>query len=266
MISIHIVLAVFFAAGCNKQETSLIRVKGSTTVDPITKKVAQVFQSRSNIRVEVEPSGSHFGLEALINGECDIAASSSEAPVEYLEKAEKAGVVLKRFLIAHDDITPIVHPSNSAETISLRQLRDIYSGRITTWKKITKQKETILVVGRDDSSGTADIWKNVLGLKGDIRKDKIAKGSNSGVLAFVAENENALGYISAAFLNSEVKALTVRNVSNDKNAGDIPNAIYRNLYFYVNENKFSKDSRSFIIFILSSEGQRLIKELGFTPS
>lgn len=265
IICINLLLIGMAAAGCTKKEVPTIRVKGSTTMAPITRKLAEAFQSNRNIRIEVKSNGSHFGLDALINGECDIAESSSEATREYVKKAAKAGVVLKAFRIAKDYIVPIVHLSNRMENISLQQLQDIYSGKTTTWEAISQHKGAIEVVGRSEASGTGDVWRTVLGIDGGALSNRIARTSNSGVLAYVAENENALGYISAAFLNSEVKALAVNDTSSHMTKPAVHHPIYRNLYLYVDEKKFNEDMRLFIIFALSTEGQELIKKLGFMP-
>ncbi|MGD9210126.1 MAG: substrate-binding domain-containing protein, partial [Desulfobacteraceae bacterium] len=183
-IAASILLAAIFSMGFTKQDTSKIRVKGSTTVDPISRKLANAYQSHKKIKIEVDSTGSHSGLDALISGECDIAESSSEASPEYIAKAEKVGVVLKAFLIAHDYILPIVHPKNKATDISIEQLHDIYTGKITSWESITNQKTPMVVVSRDETSGTGDVWKDVLGIDGDILADKDLQKSNSGVLAF----------------------------------------------------------------------------------
>ncbi len=262
MVCLNLLLAVAVAAGCSKQENSVIRVKGSTTVDPITRKLAAAFQAKRDIRIEVNSAGSHSGLEALIGGQCDIAESSSEAAPEYVKKAAKAGVALKAFLIAHDHILPIVHPSNPVERLSLKQLSDIYDGRTTSWETITDQKGDIVVVGRNEASGTGDIWKAALGIEKEITS-MVVQPSNSGVLAFVAGNKNALGYISAAFLNIEVKPLKVSETSPEVQDKSAPHPIYRSLYLYVDENRFTEEARSFIVFILSAEGQKLISQLGF---
>lgn len=261
----YLFLLVSMTVGCTEKEASLIRVKGSTTVDPITRKVAEAFQSRRKVSVEVDSTGSHSGIEALIRGDCDIAESSSEASPEYVEKAAEAGVVLKSFLIGHDRIVPIVHPSNPAEMISLKQLHDIYTGKTDTWEPITKHKANIVIVGRNEASGTNDIWKDTLGIGEDITSDMVVQTSNSGVLGFVAGDKNALGYVSEAFLNIEVKPLKIRDSSAEMQVKDSSHPIYRNLYLYVNEKKFSDDIRSFIVFVLSAEGQKLISQLGFTP-
>lgn len=266
LLVIGIVAALFFTAGCTEKQLSEVKVKGSTTVEPITKKLAAAYQSHKKIKIEVESTGSHSGLDALISGECHIAESSSEASPEYLAKAEKAGVVLKPFLIGHDYILPIVHPSNNVTDITLEQLHDIYTGKLTVWETINQRKDPIVVVNRDSASGTADVWQDVLKIGTNLLKDPMLKTSNSGVLAYVAENKNAIGYISAAFLNNEVKPLKVNGVSHKKldKKGIYP--IYRNLYLYVDEKTFDDSIRSFITFVMSSEGQTLVKELGFVPA
>lgn len=265
VFALTLFLAVAVAAGCSKQEVPVIKVKGSTTVDPITRKLATAYQARKKVTIQVDSAGSHYGLDALINGDCDIAESSSEASPQYIEKAARAGVVLKAFLIGQDHIRPIVHPSNPVEEISLQQLRDIYTGKTATWEPLTKQTDEILVVGRNEASGTADVWKEALGIGDDMTSKIKMQSSNSAVLATVADKKNALGYISGAFLNIEVKPLKIKEISSEMQTKNAPHPIYRNLYLYVDEKKFNENARAFIVFVLSSEGQNLIRQLGFSP-
>ncbi|MBN2042017.1 MAG: phosphate ABC transporter substrate-binding protein [Spirochaetes bacterium] len=258
LISAAVITAVIFGTGnCTVSDNTAIIVKGSTTMGPITGKLAEAFQSEKKLKIIVNSQGSHSGLDALINGDCNIAESSSEASQEYLEKASKADVSLKAFLIAHDYILPVVHPLNKIERMTVKQLHEIYTGTIMSWEAVGGKTQKITVVCRDKNSGTSDVWNSVLGLGKEVCGNSVIVKSNSSVLAFVAENANCIGYISAAFLNSEVKALKI--------SGKGPYPIYRNLYFYVDENKFDDRIRSFIVFTLSNEGQKLIKDMGFVP-
>ncbi|PKL38962.1 MAG: hypothetical protein CVV44_08825 [Spirochaetae bacterium HGW-Spirochaetae-1] len=252
---------------CLKNEKPVIIVKGSTSMDPMTRKLVAAYQLRKNISFDIDPAGSHSGLEGLIKGSCDIAESSSVASREYVDMAGKAGLTLKSFLVAHDYIVPIVHPKNSADKITMKQLREIYTGKMETWEQINGAKEKIITVSRDGSSGTWEIWNATLGIGDTIIKDALVQKSNSGVLAFVAENTNALGYVGSAFLNNEVKALRVDGKGHaDKKMKNISYPIYRDLYLYVIEERFTEESRSYIIFVLSKEGQKLIRESGFVPA
>jgi len=256
-----------FIAACLKNEKPVILVKGSTSMDPMTRKLVAAYQLRKNISIDIDATGSHSGLDGLIKGSCDIAESSSVASREYLEKAGKAGVSLKAFLVAHDHIIPIVNPKNHTDKITMQQLREIYTGKVKTWEQINGIKEKIITVSRDGSSGTWEVWNAALGIGDMIIKDASVQKSNSGVLALVAENAYALGYVGSAFLNNEVKALKVDGkVHDDKKMKNVSYPIYRDLYFYVIKERFTEESRSFIIFVLSKEGQKLIKESGFVPA
>src|SRR4030065_347242 len=129
-----------------------LRIDGSTTVLPIAQKAAEVFMKKNpNIKVFVSGSGSGTGIKALIDGTTDIATSSREAKDKEISAAKKKGVKLTNHKVALDGIVPVVHPSMKINNITTEQLRDIYTGKIKSWKELGGSNRPISVVSRDTS-------------------------------------------------------------------------------------------------------------------
>ena len=163
-------------------------------------------------------------------------------------------------------IVPVVHPSNPLKSLSLDQLKAIYNGSITNWKQLGGKNENIVVISRDTSSGTYEVWHKIVMKKTDVAKSALLQASNGAIVSAVTQNPKALGYIGYGYLNNNIKPLMINGIegtiTNGK-SGKYP--ISRKLYMYVNDKRLSKEAKAYINFILSPEGQALVKETGYIP-
>jgi phosphate transport system substrate-binding protein len=264
-----VIAAVMLAMGliaCTKNKGNRVVVKGSTTVLPITQKAAEFFKKSEGISVFVEGSGSGNGIKALLDDGCDIANSSREMKSEEKDSAAKKGIKVKEILLAYDMIVPIVHPSNPVKNMTMDQLKAVYDGSIKNWKQLGGKDETIVVISRDTSSGTYEIWHEKAMKKTDVRGDALLQASNGAIVTTVSGNPKAIGYVGFGYLNDTVKGITVNGVAltiENGKSGKFP--ISRKLYMYVNTNKISGESQKFIDYLLSKEGQEQVKAAGYIP-
>lgn len=229
-------------------------------------RVSNLYSGKGKAEIQVSSGGSMKGIEALIDGKCNMAMSSSPIPAGMLADAASKGIQIKGFSFANDMIVPIVHPSNPVNNLSLEQLGRIYTGNIKSWAAVGGQPALIDVITRAASSGTGEVWKQVVLRSSKPKKDCVVQNSNSGALAYVAEHPQAIGYVSFAILNHEVKAVSINGVAPTvENAKQGRYPISRQLYLYVDEKAFSYHVKSFIVFILSGKGQQIVKKSGFIP-
>ena len=255
-----------WTSSCTHKEPPVISVAGSTTILPFMEKVFEQYTGRGDVKIQVLGDGSMKGMSELIDGKIDIAMSSAPISPETLSRSEAAGIQIKGFPFASDLIVPIVHPSNPVRTLTLAQLAGIYAGNIKSWQEVGGQPRPIAVVTRDDASGTGEVWQQVVMKSENISPEALLKGSNSGVLAYVAEHPEAIGYVSCAFLNHEVKPLSVKGAAaNRENAKEGKYPISRRLFLYVDQKEMPHHIKSLIVFILSPKGQRIAEACGFTP-
>ncbi|MDZ7696083.1 MAG: phosphate ABC transporter substrate-binding protein [Deltaproteobacteria bacterium] len=252
-------------SGCSKDKQE-IRVAGSTTIRPFMKRVSDYYAEKGDLDIRITSGGSMKGIVSLIAGQCDIAMCSSPIPDRLRIDARSKGINIKSFAFAHDMIVPIVHPSNPINNLTLGQLRDIYTGAIESWSGLGGRPDFIETVTRSSSSGTAEVWKNVILPSNALKIGGVVESSNSGVLAYVAEHPDAIGYVSFAILNHEVKPLSINGVPptvNSAKQGKYP--ILRPLYLYVDEDNLSYDVKSLIVFVLSARGQQVVSQCGLIP-
>jgi phosphate transport system substrate-binding protein len=163
-------------------------------------------------------------------------------------------------------IVPIVHPSNPVKNLTMDQIKAIYDGSIKNWKDLGGRDENIVVISRDTSSGTYEIWHEKVMKKTDTRSDALMQASNGAIVTTVAGNPKAIGYVGFGYLNDSVHGITVNGVAvtiENGKSGRFP--ISRKLYMYVNTKKLSDEASKFVDFLLGSAGQAIVKEAGFIP-
>ena len=247
-IAMGLVFSIFFViSSCSEKNTDSIHISGSTTIEPFMKKVVDQFKKKNNIEISITAPGSMSGIESLISGSCDIAMSSSDISLIQSALAKKNKIGVKSFLLGYDIIVPIINPKNVVSNISIDQLKDIYNHKIQNWSKLGGKNAAIEIVNRKNNSGTYRIWNHMIDTGGDkIGKQQV---STSSILAYIAENENAIGYISSSFINSEIKVLMVDGIGIKNQENWMENyPIKRPLFLYVDDNKFNDSIKKIVIY------------------
>jgi phosphate transport system substrate-binding protein len=156
-----------------------------------------------------------------------------------------------------------VHPTNTVKALTKAQIKDIYTGKVSNWSEVGGKDAKIVVVNRDTSSGTFEAFETLALNKEKVRPDALTTASNQGVAQTVAQTPNAIGYIGHGFISPRVRAVTVDRIEATKQniiSGKYP--LSRYLYVYTN-GRPSGSVQRFIAFLLSPEGQKLVKEEGF---
>jgi phosphate transport system substrate-binding protein len=241
-----------------------ITIKGSTTLLPIAQKTAEVFMDRnSDVDISVQGGGSGVGIAAIIDGTCDIGDSSR--PIKESEIAQAVGRNRdpKAYVVAMDGIAVIVNPSNKISALSKKQVKDIYTGKVSDWSKVGGSAGKIVVISRDSASGTFEAFGELALNKAKVRGDALMQASNKAIAAMVEQTPGAIGYVGLGYITPGVKAVPVEGV--DTNAATVISEKYpysRPLFMYTN-GKATGDVKKFIDFLLSPEGQKLVEDEGF---
>jgi phosphate transport system substrate-binding protein len=241
-----------------------LRIDGSTTVLPIAQRAAEVFmQKNPDIKVFVTGSGSGTGLKALIDGTTMIATSSREAKDSEIDVGKAKGVNMMAHKIALDGVIAVVHPSNKLDNITMDQLKKIYNGTIKTWKELGGVDRPISVVSRDTSSGTYEIWQEKVLGKDKVRADAMMVASSGQMSQTIAQNPTSIGYDGIGYIDKSIKVLKVNDMApTEQSVRAFKWPIARFLYVYTN-GKPTGVTAKFIDFLLSKEGQNVVKEVKF---
>jgi len=244
-----------------------IRMDGSTTVLPIAQKVVEAYmKERPDVSISVSGGGSGNGIKALIDGTTDIANSSRFMKDEEVKLAFEKGVYPVPFAIAYDCIVPVVHPDNPIADISMAQLKSIYMGEIKNWKEVGGPDKEIVVVSRDTSSGTYEVWEEKVMKKERVYAGALLQASNGAVAQTVSKNKVAIGYLGIGYVDKSVKALTINGITGNEEtalSGKFP--VSRALFMFT-RGWPTGDILNFINYVLNPQkGQKFVREAGFVP-
>jgi len=245
---------------------SKVTCAGSTTVLPIAQATAEAFMdAHPDINISIRGGGSGVGIAALLNNSVDIALSSRPMKSKEISQAKAKGINPIPYAIALDGIAVIVHPSNSISNITISQIRDIYTGKIKNWKELGGPNLPIVVISRDVSSGTFEVFNEKVMAGAKVSSSAQLLASNNAVTNTVADTPGAIGYAGVGFISNKVKALVVEKVlPSEKTVQDGTYILSRKLYMYTN-GKATGAVGSYIAFIQSPQGQKIVKEQGFIP-
>jgi len=196
-------------AGCRQEQsveqgnlpaTSIqtIENKGSDTLVNIALAWAENYmESHPEVRISVTGGGSGTGIAAPINGTVNIANASRAMKTEEIEAAQDNGITPVQFVVAQDAIAIVVHPSNSLNELTLQQISDIYTLKITNWSQLGGEDRPIVPLSRESNSGTYIYFlENVIRLgnkESDLlfSPDVLLMPSSEGISAEVRQNPNA---------------------------------------------------------------------------
>jgi phosphate transport system substrate-binding protein len=240
-----------------KPLSGTLTIAGSTSVQPFSEVLAEQFMKlHPQVRVNVQGGGSSQGVTASIQEICDIGSSSRDLTAD----EKKVGLV--EYEIARDGIAIIVHPSNKVNDLSIAQIHDIFSGKVTNWKQVGGPDAKITLVTREAGSGTRDGFEKMVMGSDKISAKALVSNSTGAVETTVAGDPSAVGYISMAAVDKTVKAVTVEGVK--ANNDNVSNRTYKMQRPFIYITKFKPEglAKAFIDFTLSDQGQSIIDKEG----
>jgi phosphate transport system substrate-binding protein len=260
------ILAAVLVAGPALAATT-ITINGSTTVLPIAQKAIEAYmKAKPEVSISLSGGGSGNGVKALIDGTTDIANSSRFLKDEEIKLAVEKGRFPVPFAIAYDCVVPMVHPSNPLSNLTIDQLKAIYTGEVKNWKGVGGADGPIVVISRDTSSGTYEVWEGKI-LKGaKVTPDALLQASSGAVVQAVSSNKNAIGYDGIGYLNKSIKALSINGIAGSAATalnGSFP--VSRPLFMFT-AGWPKGELLLFINWMLNpTQGQKYVKDAGFVP-
>ena len=245
-------------AGCGGGEKS-VSTDGSTSMEKVCEALMEGFMEKyPDVTVTTEYTGSGAGLESLAAGSVDIGNSSRHVKDEEKSKGAVENV------IALDGIAVITDTSNTVVDLTDEELRKIYTCEITNWSELGGKDEAIIVIGRENGSGTRDAFEELLGVKDECQYAQ-ELDSTGGVLAKVASISGAIGYVSLDVVDSSVIAMKLNGV--DATEENVKNGSYSLMRPFVMATKGDLSQQSDLVkawfdYIASEEGKGIVKGAG----
>jgi len=249
-----------------------ITVKGSDTMVILGQRWAENYMNANKGQViMVTGGGSGTGIAALINGTTEICqASRPMKQSEKLKLRDRYQTMGVEIPVARDGLTVYVSEANPVKQLTVEQLKGIYLGTITNWKDVGGADATIILYGRENSSGTYGFFKEHVLENRDFSARVQTLPGTAAVVNAVSKDANGIGYGGAAY------AKGVREVGIQKDAKSpavMPTAaavrdnsypLSRFLFFYLRKPP-QGDTKKFVDWVLSAEGQKLASEVGYFP-
>jgi len=288
LLAVLVIVPMLFI-GCKKKtdevEKTVITIKGSDTMVNLSQKWAEEYMKlHPEVSIQVTGGGSGTGVASLLNKTTEIANSSRELKSAELDDAKAKGVTPFVYQVALDGIAVIVHPESKVDNLTIQQVSDIFSGKITNWKSVGGADMPITLYGRENSSGTYEFFKeHVLG-KVDGKQVDYATSTQvlQGTAALgeaVARDKKGIGYGGVGYFaeRNDVKILHIKKDENSIAISPAENnkvnydviwsgdySISRYLYCFTNGEATGK-LKEFMDFIVSEEGQNVVRTMEYIP-
>lgn len=267
-----IMMAVLFAMGSGLFAQEKITVKGSDTMVILAQRWAERYMTKNpDVSIQVTGGGSGTGISALINGTTDICNASRPMKNSERDKLKQRygsrGVEIK---CAQDGLSMYVNEKNPVTELTLQQIKDIYTARITNWSEVGGPKQKIILYSRENNSGTYVYFKDNVLLGEDFAAGAQNLPGTASVVNAVARDEWGIGYGGAAYgkgirevkVKKDAASPSFAPTSDNIRSGKYP--ITRYLFMYV-KNKPTGIIKEYVDWILGDEGQSVVMDVGYFP-
>ena len=250
-----------------------ITVKGSDTLLILAQKWAEVYMgNHADVKISVTGGGSGTGFAALQNQTTDLCDASRKAKAAEIASCIKAfNARPTEYKVALDGLSVYVNPENPLKELSLAQVGDIFTGKITNWKAVGGPDAPITLYSRENSSGSYEFFKEHI-LKGhDFAASAQTMPGTAAIVQAVMKDKNGIGFGGAAYGGS-TRLLSIKKDDaspaiepTEQNVENGAYPIWRYLYVYVNPALDKGDIAAYLNWIRSDDGQKYVKDVGYFP-
>lgn len=262
-----VALSAAVLAGCSggaAEETveGTVTTDGSTSMEKVIGGLGEAFEEENpGVTFTYNPTGSGSGITAVSEGRCDIGLSSRDLKDEELAQG------LTETVLAKDGIAIVVNPENKVEDLTVEQIADIFTGKITDWKEVGGDDAEIVLIGREAGSGTRDGFESITGTE-EACQYRQELTSTGDVITTVAGNPAAIGYASLASLQDSVKALNVNGVApSEETIADGTYEVQRPFILVTKEGEQLSDAaQAFFDYATSEAANDIITSAGVVPA
>ena len=252
------------AVGCGSSDSSnsnKITISGSTSVGPVVEILGEDFEAKNEgVSIEVQQIGSSAGIKNAIDGTSQIGMASRDL------KDEEKSAGLKETQIAIDGIAVITNKNNTVKDLTLEQVKDIYTGKITNWKDVGGPDEDIVLVTRPESSGTrATFQKYALDGNEEASNTSMETDDSGVLLTNVKSTNGAIGYVALSYLTGDagVETVAIDDVEptlENTYSGKYPVWTFEHMYTKGEPNEVTK---AFLDYITGDEYGAQMEKLGY---
>lgn len=253
--------------------TQKLTIVGSDTMVELVGKLADAYmQEHPDAKITVNGGGSGPGIQALISGSSDICSASRP-----LKDSEKAAAKAKGFdaieqTVAFDGISIVVNPRNPLNEVTLDQLKQMYTGKVTDWKQVGGAAGPIQLLSRESSSGTYQFFQEHVLNKEKYAKAMMSLTATTAIINTTAKDAGSIGYAGLGYADGAKDRIKILKVKKDDKSPAVEPSeatvldktypISRPLFFYTH-GEATGASKAFLEYVMSDKGQQIVSEAGF---
>lgn len=221
-------------------------------MNPLLTELTHTYSTQhSHITFDVQGGGSKLGEQLVQSEQVDVGMVSG--PTQNTNN-------LLLTPIARDTVAIILNPENELANLSLEELQAIFSGKILNWLEVDGLSASIQVVSRESGSGTRAVFEAAAMGNRKVTPTAIVLPSSQAVVDFVAQNPNAIGYVSSAFLDEQIYAVPIDGTEPVKNGQPVDTYFLTRELALLTPAQSSPEVDQFIEFVLSPDGQEIVAE------
>lgn len=263
-----IIAAITALAFAGHAQAQKLVIKGSDTLGAkLVPQLAEAYKAKhSDTKFEIAAEGSSTGIAAIIDGTADIGMSSRRAKTTEVSKASAKGVEMKPTIVAYDGIAVIVNEKSSIDSMTSKQVEQIFTGDTTNWSSVGGAPGEISIYTRNTASGTYADFQGMAMNKRDYAGSSQKMAGNEQIASEVSKNANGVGYVGLAY--TKTPGIKVIKIDGEMpNKAEIQSKRYplsRPTFYYTNGDPKGA-AADFVSFTLSAEGQKIAEQVGFVP-
>jgi phosphate transport system substrate-binding protein len=264
----HLLAALGIAFVATEAHADKLVIKGSDTLGAkLVPQLAEQFKAQHpGTTFDIAAEGSTTGIAAIIDGTAQIGMSSRRAKPAEMSAASGKGVNMKPTIVAYDGIGVIVNSANSINSLTKKQVEQIFTGEVTDWSAVGGSGGKISIYTRNTSSGTYSDFKELAMKKRDYAGGSQKMAGNEQIAAEVGKNPNGVGYVGLAYTKAGgIKVMPIDGVLPSVQSVHAKTYPYARPTFYYTNGEPSGLARQFLDFTISAAGQKIAAQGGFVP-
>jgi phosphate transport system substrate-binding protein len=260
-----LLLAAALTSACSQPPSTppapvLIRLSGSTSMQPLLRELAAAYsKDHPFVSLDFTAVGSAAGIEELRRGNADLALVSRELYADEEFDPQTGERQLAYTVIAQDGIAVVVNATNRVRELTLYQIRNIFDGQVTAWDELGGAAEEIVVISREDGSGTREVFEEVAMYGRRMTPTALIMPGSEVVREYVSAHEGAIGYLSMGALGPGVAAVGIDGVAPTRQAVEDGSYLISRPYLLVSSAEPDAQVAAFMRFARGPAGQAIVR-------
>lgn len=246
-----------------------LSIKGSNTFgEELGPQLISAFQVQNpEVAIAIESLGSASGIAGLLDGTCDLAATSRPLNEDEQRRAKSRGFAVKSSVVGFYAVTVVANATNPVAHLSDRQVRDIFTGKIVNWKQVGGPDQPIVTLIRDATGGTHLGFQELAMDNRPYAPSARGFASYTALAHEIAADPGAIGYVGMNLVSLPgLRALSINGIPpNDLAVNEGLYPYVRTIWLQAPAKNANPLATRFVRFVRSKAGQAIVRNAGFVP-